>query len=126
MSVGSCCDDWQPQKKSKYDNLHDSFINYDLESFKAHGTSTLSQGQCNMFVDSALEDGKSDMVKYLVSRYECQPSLYAKQMAHVNGHHSLASWTEEFAIQRNNTSIRTVHYRPKTGWNKVIPEKYRY
>ncbi len=116
--------------KEGCNNLHDAFVNNDLNSFCSFSYSTsgakLLRGQCNMFVDVALEEGRTDMVKYLVNSHQCQPSLYAKQMAHVNGHHSLAAWTEDYAVQRNNTSIRTVHYRPKTGWDKVIPEKYRY
>ncbi len=112
----------------KYDNLNDAFVNNNLASFRSYFSSgaKLPQGQCNMFVDAALEEGRNDMVKYLVNTHECQPSLYAKQMAHVNGHHGLAAWTEDYAVQRNNTSIKSVHYRPKTGWSKVIPEKYRY
>lgn len=84
-------------------------------------------GPAGIYIDKTLEDGNDKMAKFLVMEFRCQPSLYAKQMAHVNGHHKLAFWMDSFAELRNKTDISSVHYDNKTKqWNKSIPEEYRF
>ena len=82
------------------------------------------------YVDIALEEGKEDLVKFLVMNFKdaAAYSLYAKQMAMINGHLKLALWVEKFGILRNNKiDIRTVHYNYDTrSWDSCIPESYQY
>ena len=80
----------------------------------------------NLFIDSALEDGNDKMTKLLVCKYNAAPSLYAKQMAHINGHHKLVFWMDAFTKTRNDTGINIVHKHVKNGWNECIPEEYRF
>lgn len=79
-----------------------------------------------MFVDTSLEEGDGDMFKFLVNEYGEEPSLYAKQMAHINGHHSLVTWIETMGISlRNNIGIANVHY--KNGqWSDYVPKSYQF
>jgi hypothetical protein len=82
-------------------------------------------GECNMAVDAALENGDMEKLKTLMT--QCQPSLYAKQMAHINGHHKAAFYVDVYGKVRNDTDIKNVHYNYKTNkWRDVIPEEYRY
>jgi len=86
---------------------------------------------CGYYLDVALENGKEDMAKMLVLKGACQPSLYAKQMAHINGHHKLAFWMDAYSTQRNDTTIGTIYQKydrttKQTTWSDTIPEKYRY
>ena len=81
------------------------------------------------YVDIALEEGKEDFVKFLVMNFKdaAAYSLYAKQMAMINGHLKLALWVEKFGILRNKIDIRTVHYNYDTrSWASCIPESYQY
>ena len=113
LTSGSLFNAFHKNDKKKIKFLSDNF-NY------------MKSGPCNLFIDSSLEDGNEDMAKFLVKEFQCQPSLYAKQMAHINGHHSLAFWADTFATQRNNVNIHTVHHRYKTGWTNTVPEEFRY
>jgi hypothetical protein len=113
--------------QSTEEKYQDAFLKNDIQTMKnvSYGK-IISPMQCGMFIDTSLESGNAEMAKFLVTDFKCQPSLYAKQMAHVNGHHSLSLWMDSYATQRNDTDIKTVHYRPKSGWSPHIPEKYRY
>jgi len=111
------------------DSLFNAFHKNDKEKLKFIANNfnyNLNGGLCNLFIDSSLEDGNEDMVKFLVKEFQCQPSLYAKQMAHINGHHSLAFWADTFTTQRNDVNIHAVHHNYKTGWANSIPEELRY
>jgi len=109
----------------KTDKLKDAFDKNNITELEKY--EHIPNFYCNIFVDTALEEGNSDMTKLLVNNFKCRPSLYAKQMAHVNGHHKLAFWTETYGQQRNDTDIKTVHYNHKTKtWNNSIPEEFRY
>jgi hypothetical protein len=87
-------------------------------------------GYGNYHIDVAIETGNTDMSKYLVNDFNCQPSLYAKQMGRINGHKELVDWIDKFTEQRNNVGIDIVHrhYSKEKRtwvWNGVIPEEYR-
>ena len=111
------------------DNIHNAFTNNKLFTLKElTKIKPLTPTQCNMFVDSSLEEGNEQMAKFLVNEQKCVPSLYAKQMAHVNGHHKLSFWMDAYATNtRNGPDIKTVHYNYKQNqWANCIPEEYRY
>lgn len=48
------------------------------------------------------------------------PSLYAKQMAEINGYINLAKFVESFYPLRNNVSIFDVHCRMDNKKGKLI------
>jgi hypothetical protein len=110
-------------------NVHNAFKNNSISTLiNLTKIQPLTDVQCNMFVDVALEDGNEKMAKFLVNDEKCVPSLYAKQMAHVNGHHKLSFWMDAYSPNtRNGPDIKTVHYNYKQKtWNNHIPEEYRY
>lgn len=81
------------------------------------------------YVDIALEEGKEDFVKFLVMNFKdaAAYSLYAKQMAMINGHIKLALWVEKFGVLRNKIDIHKVHYNYETrSWASCIPKSYQY
>ena len=107
--------DMDDMDKLKY--LHDTF---DLQLPTLGG----------LHVDSAIEEGNTDRAKFLVNNFGYQPSLYAIQMAEINGHHDLANWVNENSTLRNNFGIQNVHSRfdKNNGgwvWDNWVPEAYR-
>ena len=67
-------------------------------------------------------------MNYNIFRY---PSLYAKQMANINGHVSLVNWIDTYTTQRNDIGIDSVHRRFDKNkgvfsWSECIPMEYRY
>jgi hypothetical protein len=83
-------------------------------------------GITNYMVDVSLEEGDEKMAKYLIAHYDARPSLYAKQMAEINGHIKLAKLIESLYPLRNSTSIFNVHWSAKAGWNQCIPHQYQF
>lgn len=81
----------------------------------------------DFLLDNSLEYGHEAMAKFLAMKFGLKPSLYAKQMAHINGFISLSFWMDAFTTQRNSVSIGQVYKNKLTGqWSDVIPMKYRY
>jgi hypothetical protein len=78
-------------------------------------------------LDVAIEEGDIGTVRmYKSAGY----SLYAKQMAMVNGHDDVINYIEKFSKQRNNIGVVPVHYRfdrnsGKWEWDDCIPEHLR-
>lgn len=78
-------------------------------------------------LDVAIEEGDLKTVR------RCRKagySLYAKQMAMVNGHDDIVRHIKKFSWQRNNTGVVPIHskYNKETGkreWSDCIPEKFR-
>ena len=83
-------------------------------------------------IDEAVENNDFEMLKFLSFHLnknnldENKPSLYAKQMAHINGYHGIAHFIDEFVGCRNNIGIYTLHYDLEEGWRDIIPENHRY
>lgn len=85
----------------------------------------------NYHIDKAIEEGNMTMTQFLVNKLNCQPSLYSKQMATINGHTSLVNWVDTYTMQRNDISIASVHRRfNKLSntfiWSECIPLQYQY
>ena len=78
-------------------------------------------------LDVAIEEGDISTVRmYKSAGY----SLYAKQMAMVNGHDDVINYITQFSKQRNASGVVPVHYRPnratgKWEWDDCIPEHLR-
>lgn len=96
LSNNAMTDAFEEQNIDKLQYLKNNF------SLNLHGCG-------NYHIDIAIEEGQTDMSKFLITEFKCQPSLYAKQMAIVNGHDQLSSWVDQNAIQRNQTGINVVH-----------------
>lgn len=107
--------------------LRTSFTNNDVQAFRSYSPNVVKP-LCSFFIDAAIESGQSEMAKVLTDRHECRASLYAVQMAMINGHNStafryLSATNGQF---RNGTDIRTVHYRPKSGWSDTVPPSFQF
>ena len=82
-------------------------------------------------IDIATEKGKINEVQELHMTYKLKPSLYAKQMALVNGHIDTYKYVDKFIGTRGNIGIATVHKTrdSKTGkleWSEVIPKAFQF
>lgn len=78
-------------------------------------------------LDMALQEGWTELVKYLVLVKGEKPSLYAKQMAIINGHIAIAFWLDERKIEcGDRQTIYDVHYKDNGQWAECIPENCRY
>jgi hypothetical protein len=77
-----------------------------------------------LLVDIALDNGNDDMTRYLITEHGCKPSLYAKQIAVINGNLKLASFVDFSGTLRSNTGIISVHWG-LNGWHDCIPQEYR-
>lgn len=68
------------------------------------------------------------MEEFLMLLCDVCPSLYAVQMAYMNGHPTgnlALNWCHNKL--RNDTDIKTVHYNYKTRkWPDFIPEHFQY
>lgn len=124
-----------PENEFKLTNMsmHNSYKENDIEKMKflnqQFNVSLPTQG--NYHVDVAVENGNEQMAKFLVSEFNCQPSLYSKQMAEINGHVGLAQYMNSFVGQRNDTSVAIVHrrYNDKTKqfvWDSCIPKEFQF
>ena len=84
----------------------------------------------NYMVDVSLEEGDGEMTKYLIHKFDAKPSLYAKQMAEINGHITLAKEIESYYELRNAVSIAHVHRKmgkdKKMRWSDCIPLEYQF
>lgn len=79
-------------------------------------------------IDTSIENGNFPMVEYLIKR-GMKYSLYAKQMAMVNGFYNIVLYVETFGKIRNNIGIDKVHRKHiKSGfvWSDCIPNEYQF
>jgi hypothetical protein len=83
----------------------------------------------NMEIDIAVDEGRTEDAKQIHKKYKVLPSLYAKQMALVNGFPATNLWVDTIGV-RNQTGIDTVHerYDKNEGfvWSSTIPEQFRF
>lgn len=79
-------------------------------------------------IDKAVEYGDMDKVKKVCTGGE-KPSLYAKQMALINGHVDMVAYVDTCVGTRGIVGVDTVHYKMykgNVGWDENVPEKFRY
>jgi hypothetical protein len=84
----------------------------------------------NYYIDVALEEGKKDVFNFFANN-NVKPSLFAAQMARINGHEKLAMIAESYSDFRNKVNIKNVYHRynrinKKFEWNSNISEKYQF
>lgn len=109
-------------------SLINAFKNNDYEKMK-YCHEKLKIPISEYMIDEATENGNMEMVKFLTFNYNKKPSLYAKQMAEINGHKTMSLWIDKFAGIRNNVDISSVHRKhTKDGvkWSDIIPEAFRF
>jgi hypothetical protein len=84
----------------------------------------------NYYLDVALEEGKEKIVDYFLNK-GYQPSLFANQMARLNGHISLSNKIESYIQYRNKINIKDVFYKYDSKiksiyWSPLIPLEHRF
>jgi len=104
-----------------------AFHNNDLESMEKYYTDTRRN---NYYLDIALDDGKYDLVHFFLNK-GVKPSLFANQMARINGFNKLATQVESQTDFRNKVNIQNVYYNydrhnKSMYWNTVVPEEFRF
>ncbi len=112
---------------NNFDIIDSAFDNDDTTTINEH-FNEIPKSMYNYFIDVALEDGREKMTKFLLSK-NIMPSLYAKQIAEINGHISLAKYVESYFDFRNRINIKNVHSNlvgSQYIWNQNIPNEYRY
>jgi len=112
-------------------SMHNAFLENNKEKMSTEFGLKLPCNNGMYHIDVATEEGDFEMVKYLVTNHKCQPSLYAKQMAHINGNSNIVFWLDANSTQRNKTTIDKVHKRFNRCegtwiWNKMIPTQFTY
>ncbi len=85
----------------------------------------------NYFIDVALEEGKVDKVNFFLNK-GVKPSLYANQMARINGHNQLANQIDSLTDFRNKVNVKNVYWKYNQSnktmyWsNPSIPNEFKY
>ncbi|QKF94539.1 hypothetical protein QKU48_gp1081 [Fadolivirus algeromassiliense] len=114
------------------DAVFDAYKENNIEKIKyLTNTFNLKLTNTNYPVDESVEQGNETMAKFLINNFKAQPSLYAKQMATINGHNNIVFWLDRNATLRDTTTdIASVHrhYNRNTKqfeWDECIPVEYR-
>lgn len=81
-------------------------------------------------IDIATENGNIELVKDLYANYNIKPSLYAKQMALINGYTKMVMYIENNIGVRNKVNIDMVHkkYNNSTKtfeYDEIVPNRFR-
>jgi len=85
----------------------------------------------NYFIDVALEEGNVDIVYFFLNK-GAKPSLYANQMARINGHNLLANQIDSLTDFRNKVNVKNVYCKYNQSnktmyWsNPSIPNEFKY
>lgn len=105
------------------------------EAMKSHNFIKMDQNfqpnnRNNFYLDVALEEGKDKIVEYFIQK-GYQPSLFANQMARLNGHTGLSNRIESYGGYRNKINIKDVFYTydrkmKSIYWSPVIPVEHRF
>ena len=117
---------------SIYKEFSVAMQNRDFDKMKQMKEENKEINSLESIVDISFENGDGEMFKFLVNEFGAQPSLYAKQMASINNHNDLVTWTETMDVPlRNKVGIHSVHYKynkdtNKLDWDDCIPSSYRF
>jgi hypothetical protein len=84
----------------------------------------------NYFIDIALDEGNKDVYNFFANR-NVKPSLFANQMARINGYNQLASEVESYTDFRNKVSVKDIYYKydrtnKSMRWNPYVPNEFRF
>jgi hypothetical protein len=117
----------QLSKEEIMDKFEIAFHNNNISDMEKYYVPTKID---NYYIDVALEEGKKDVFNFFVNK-NVKPSLFAAQMARINGHEKLAMIAESYSDFRNKVNIKNVYHQydrinKKFVWNPNISEKYQY
>jgi hypothetical protein len=84
----------------------------------------------NYYLDISLENGNTSLINFFLAK-GIQPSLFANQMARINGFHNIANYIDSCTNFRNNINIKNIYYNynknhKKFYWDPIIPHEYRF
>lgn len=111
----------------KIELFHLAFLKNDIQTMDKM---FVSSPRNNYYIDVSLEEGRKDVTNLLLSK-GVKPSLFALQMAKINGHDGLAMNVEGQCDMRNKVDIKKVYYlydryNKTFSWSPIIPNTYRY
>ncbi len=113
---------------SKYELFESAYNNNNINDMHKYYEPSLKD---NYFIDVALEEGKIDKVNFFLNK-DVKPSLYANQMARINGHNILANQIDSLTDFRNKVNVKNVYWNydrsNKTMYwsNPSIPNEFKY
>lgn len=115
------------------EDIMNAFEIGDVNELRNHRERVTSWQAKNYMIDVSVENGDVEMASFLMSECDVCPSLYAVQMAFIDGNHK----TGHMALStchnklRNEKSIKTVHHNYKKNgrnkyWSNCIPQSHQY
>lgn len=113
--------------ESDMNNFDVAFNNNNLENMEKY---FVNSPKNNFYIDISLEDGNTDIVNFFLNK-GVKPSLFANQIAKINGYNDLANKIESYYGYRNMVNIKNVYYTfdrtdKKMIWNPIIPQEFRF
>jgi hypothetical protein len=91
--------------------LNEALKNNDLKTFKTLVREN-PEVYYGYFIDTTLDEGKNDFVEVLLNA-GVKPSLYAVQMAHINGFHDLACLAARNGLRIDTFGVYEVQNRSR-------------
>jgi hypothetical protein len=113
-----------------FDKLNNFEEAMKIEDFVKMDENFQPNNRNNFYLDVALEEGKDKIVDYFIEK-GYQPSLFANQMARLNGYTALSNKIESYVKYRNKINIKDVFYTYDSKmksiyWSPVIPVEHRF
>lgn len=108
-------------------NFEIAYHNKDIKNMEKY---YVPSSRDNYFIDVALEEGNKDIYNFFVNK-GVKPSLFANQMARINGYNKLANEVESYINYRNKINVKSVYntydrYNKSMQWNSIIPNDFRF
>lgn len=108
-------------------NFEIAYHNKDIKNMEKY---YIPSSRDEYFIDVALEEGNKDVYNFFANR-NVKPSLFANQMARINGYNKLANEVESYTDYRNKVNIKSVYntydrYNKTMNWNYIIPNDFRF
>ena len=113
--------------ENKKELFNQAFIENDLGKMEEYySPSNLD----NYYIDIALEEGNLNKVNFFLDK-GAKPSLFANQMARINGYNKLANQMDTMTDFRNKASVYSVYRNydrsnKKMNWNPIVPEDFKF
>jgi len=109
------------------DIFHNAFMSNNISKM---AETYIDSPRNNFYIDVALEEGNKDVVDFFRTK-DVKPSLFAIQMARINGHEKLAAEIESYVEVRNKINYKSVYWiydriNKKFIWNDIIPSAFRF
>jgi hypothetical protein len=92
--------------------LKEALKNNDLTTFKTLVRENPEVGRNGFFIDTTVEEGKNGFAEALLN-VGSKPSLYAIEMAHINGFHDLACLAARNGLRTDTFGVYEVQNRSR-------------